>query len=296
MSNRTVFIVGAGRSGTTMLYKLISLGADVGFISNYDERLPNWFPGGLLTRALRPHLKTKLESWFASDGNAYVMKRPWVSKIIPTPIEGEFIYSDCSIPLIPEQSYQISTVSKDCLYNRVSKISKLTGAKAFVIKRPANNRRIPILNTTFPNALYINLIRDGREVAHSLSKVNWWEGDTLFWAGKKPVELEKEGWHPLAICANNWLQDVNSVNKGLTEIDAERQISIRYEDLLSNPVSLLKTLFDFIDLDVSADHISKIQSLNIKEKAPKWKSEWSSEELQEVINIQEPLLRELGYL
>ncbi|MEE9344558.1 MAG: sulfotransferase [Methylococcales bacterium] len=296
MSNRIVFIVGAGRSGTTMLYKLISLGEEIGFISNYDERFPAWFPSGLLTRILRPYLKTKSESWFAGDGNAYFMKRPWISKIIPTPVEGEFVYGDCSIPITPEQNYQINTTSQNCLHNRIRKISKLTGAKVFAIKRPANNRRIPILNTIFPNALFINLIRDGREVAHSLSKVEWWEGGTLFWAGKKPVELKQEGWHPMAVCANNWLQDVSSVNKGLADIDSERQISIRYEDLISNPVDVLKTLFDFIDLDMSADHIEKVQSLNIQQRTPKWKSEWSSDELQEVIDIQHPLLSELGYL
>jgi hypothetical protein len=296
MPNRNVFIVGAGRSGTTMLYKLISLSVEVGFISNYDEKLPNWFPGGLLTRAVRPHLKTKSGRWFSGDGNAYFMKRPWISKIIPTPVEGEFIYRDCGIPVIPEKDYQITSTSKDCLYNKVSKISRLTGAKRFVLKRTANNRRIPTLNTTFPNALYINLIRDGREVASSLSKVDWWEGDTVFWAGKKPIELEKEGWHPLAICANNWLQHINVINKGLTEIDADRQISIRYEDLLSNPVNVLKTIFDFIDLDMSTDYLDTIQSLNIKPRASKWKSEWSPEELEEVMNIQGPLLRELGYL
>jgi hypothetical protein len=296
MSNRTVFIVGAGRSGTTMLYKLISLGEEIGFISNYDEKLPNWSPSGLLTRMLRPHLKTKSESWFAGDGNAYFMKRPWVSKIVPTPVESELIYSDCSIPNIPEKNYQISAVSKDCLHKKVSKISKLVGAKVFVIKRQANNRRIPILNTIFPDALYINLVRDGREVAHSLSKVEWWEGGTLFWAGKNPVELAEEGWNPMAICANNWLQDVYSVNNGLAEIADERQISIHYEDLISNPINVLKTLFDFIDLEMSADHIDMVQSLNIQQRAPKWKSEWSSEVLEEVIDIQHPLLSELGYL
>jgi hypothetical protein len=296
MSNRTLFIVGAGRSGTTLLYKLISLSEEIGFISNYDERLPNWFPSGLLTRVLRPHLKNKSESWFSSDGNAYLVKRPWISKIIPTPTEGEFIYHESGIPNIPDKDYQISSASKDCLHNRVCKISKLTGAKRFVIKRTANNRRIPILNTSFPNALYINIIRDGREVADSLSKVSWWEDDTLFWAGKKPLELENEGWHPMAICANNWLQDVKGVNRGLAEIDGERQISIRYEDLVSNPVEILKTLFDFIELDASDDYIDRIQSINIKPRLPKWKSEWSSKEQEEVINIQGSLLRELGYL
>lgn len=296
MSNRTLFIVGAGRSGTTLLYKLISLNEEIGFISNYDESLPYWFPSGLLTRVIRPHLKTKSDSWFSSDGNAYLRKRSWLSKIIPTPVENEFIYHDSNIPNIPDKDYQLSAASKNCLHNRVYKISKLTGGKRFVIKRTANNRRIPILNTTFPTALYINIIRDGREVADSLAKVHWWAADTLFWAGKKPVELEKEGWHPMAICANNWLEEVNGINRGLAEIEGERQISIRYEDLVSNPVDILKTLFDFMELDVSDDYIEKIQSFNIKPRVPKWKLEWSAEELEEVIIIQGSLLSELGYL
>ncbi len=82
----------------------------------------------------------------------------------------------------------------------------------------------------------------------------------------------------------------------LCRIDAERQISIRYEDLLSNPVNVIKTLFDFVSLEIPVDHVDMIKSLKTQQRTPEWKSNGSSEELKEVINIQDSLLGELGYL
>ena len=37
-----VFLIGAPRSGTSLLYKSLALHEGFGYISNYNERLPRW--------------------------------------------------------------------------------------------------------------------------------------------------------------------------------------------------------------------------------------------------------------
>ena len=48
---RVAFLVGAGRSGTTLLYKLLCLHPQVAYISNYENRF-GWLPDGLACRAV----------------------------------------------------------------------------------------------------------------------------------------------------------------------------------------------------------------------------------------------------
>ena len=48
---RVAFLVGAGRSGTTLLYKLLCLHPQVAYISNYENRF-RWVPDGLACRAV----------------------------------------------------------------------------------------------------------------------------------------------------------------------------------------------------------------------------------------------------
>ena len=53
MSERTtapVFLIGAPRSGTSLLYKCLALHPDLTYISNYNERLPRWESVSLLNR------------------------------------------------------------------------------------------------------------------------------------------------------------------------------------------------------------------------------------------------------
>ena len=49
-STAPVFLIGAPRSGTSLLYKCLALHPDLGYISNYNERLPRWESVSLLNR------------------------------------------------------------------------------------------------------------------------------------------------------------------------------------------------------------------------------------------------------
>ena len=86
------FVVGAGRSGSTLLYKLLCLHSDVAFINNYDIRLPlalsNW-----VTRRFDDQAERKRAAWFNDAGNAYFVSRPLQKRFFPTPAEGETIYT-----------------------------------------------------------------------------------------------------------------------------------------------------------------------------------------------------------
>src|SRR6266498_5009042 len=112
--------------------------------------------------------------WFGADGgNAYVYgrPRPLVERLFPMPVEGEPVYRRCGVGCgaagVPER--QVAELRR-----RLEAIQRWSGGDLLVSKRIHNNLRIPLLAEAFPRARFVNLIRDGRAVAYSLSRVDWW--------------------------------------------------------------------------------------------------------------------------
>jgi hypothetical protein len=50
--NKPIIFIGAPRSGTTIISEIIMRHPDIGFISNYDEKIPNYPILSLLRRAM----------------------------------------------------------------------------------------------------------------------------------------------------------------------------------------------------------------------------------------------------
>jgi omega-hydroxy-beta-dihydromenaquinone-9 sulfotransferase len=288
------FLVGAGRSGTTLLYKLLCLHPQIAYISNYENRL-SWFPDGLASRFVARRLEEKLNAWFNTGGNAYFINRPWIKKIFPTPHEGESVFASCGIPLFPAQGYMPDERTAACLKRRFEQIRKRSGATAFLSKRTANNRRIRQLSAIFPTARFVHLVRDGRDVAQSLSTVEWWDAHPLWWDGRTPIELERSGEARLAICARNWVREVQELRAQLATIDRNRLLELRFEALLTDPLTHLEALTRFLGVDFSQAYRTAIESLNLRPVRAKWGSDWNHGQVACVLKEAQPMLHELGY-
>lgn len=294
---RLLFLLGAGRSGTTLLYKMLSLHEQIGYISNYDERLPQNISAGYLLRLTKSHTNLKLASWFQKSGNAYDFERPWLRRIFPTPVEGEAVYKSCGLPLNPEDDYQLSETDRSRLRKRFRRLYESCGCELLVSKRTANNRRIKFINQAFPHAKYINLIRDGREVAYSLTRVNWWDDHVIWWAGETASALEAKGSNRFALAGRNWVEEINAINSGLANIQPSQCQNIRYEDLIGEKSeATVKTIFGFLDLPVTDEYLKAIAALGLKSRPPSWKRDLNQAQIETIVNEQARLLTQYGYM
>jgi hypothetical protein len=100
------------------------------------------------------------------------------------------------------------------LYYELSKAQiKKSNISFFADSTPSNmqngNRIIKLL----PNAYFINMIRDGRDVALSVSKERWGPDDP-------------------ALALKWWQKRIVLANQGLTKIAPERKLDLRLEDLI----------------------------------------------------------------
>ena len=111
------------------------------------------------------------------------------------------------------------------------------GKSRWAEKTPDNIRYIPWIFEHFPNARFIHVIRDGRDVVCSLRTHPRYE----IIDGKR---VERKTLNPLDGCIDRWLE---TVPMGLKWRDDRRVLEVKYEDLIGEPELTLKRLFDFLD-------------------------------------------------
>jgi sulfotransferase family protein len=112
-------------------------------------------------------------------------------------------------------------------------------------KTPGYACRMRTLNTLFPMARFVHLIRDGRDAC--LSAINWKE---------KAESLTKRfpTWSedPVSTAALWWKYHVRMAREAGSELGSDRYYEIRYESLLADPADECKKLCTFLGLPYDA--------------------------------------------
>jgi hypothetical protein len=238
-----------------------------------------------------------ISAWFGKDSNAYFTDRQLIRRAFPTPVEGENVYRRCTIPLFPNKDWIISAAQKKCLRNTFEKIRILHGGKRFITKRTANNRRIPQICETFPEAKFIHIIRDGRAVASSLLKVGWWMDHKVWWWHlKTPRQLEMEGRNPIEIAARNWVEEINEIQVGLNAVDPHQVFEVKYEYLLHNFENTFLRMISFMGLEEDKSWIDSIKTLRVGNRNIQWEKNFKKEEHRILYGIQSELLKKFNYI
>lgn len=99
-------------------------------------------------------------------------------------------------------------------------------------KRPTLIVYLPGIFDMFPDAQFVNLIRDPRATVASIKKLGWYKGDVA-----PAVEL--------------WLRCVQHANSAAQRYRSDQFFEIRYEELTANPEKSLISICSFYDLDTS---------------------------------------------
>ena len=239
----------------------------------------------------------KKAAWFKGEGGAYFVSRPFFKKVLPTPVEGESVYARCGVPLFPDKKFRLACKEVYRLQQQFAYIKKCAGGSVLITKRTANNRRLGMLHAAFPQAKFIRLLRDGRDVAHSLSRVDWWDKHTVWWSGKTPIEMERDGEHRLSICARNWIEENRVIEDDLQVVPSDQRLNLRFENLTGNPSAELDRVLSFLNLEMSTEY-SRFLNEFPKTIAvePAWSKNWTKEESKLVMSLQRPFLEKFQYL
>ncbi len=260
---KPIFIIGSGRSGTSVFYNLLSLHPEVCWFSNLSNKFPEFPQISLAHRILDTSVvgKTYKQKIVANT-----------SKLKIRPDEAEKIYHQyCGFRddiKSTEKDYDSETVEK---FNNIVKAHlKYTGKRRFLNKQTANNQRIRLINEMYKDAYFIHIIRDGRAVANSLLHVDFWNNIIIWWLGQKPPQWAAEGKEPIALCALQWKHDVEEIlqNKPLYQ---DRYIELKYEDFIKDVRGSMAKITNFCELSRSNEFL-EILPEKLPDKNEKWKN------------------------
>jgi hypothetical protein len=162
-------------------------------------------------------------------------------------------------------------------------------------KTPSHLLYIPQIKATIPDALIIHFIRDGRDVAASMSRMRC--GD--FWWNTR---------HRLGVCALYWQWIVQKGREYGRRLGPD-YLEVRYEELVQHPKEILVTISDFIHSDLNYDRIRKNAIGTVGEPNTSYRDEvrrgtftpvgrwkgFTDAEAARVEALLEPFLQKLGY-
>jgi hypothetical protein len=292
----TAFVIGPGRSGTTLLYKLMCMHPAVAYISSLEKQLP-WLPVEWTGRIRVRSFAGKLRYWFLKGGNAYLVNKRLLQKLVPIPVEGEGLYRLHGLPANAELNNWSPELDGSALRTVFSRLREVSGKTVFVSKRTANNRRLPTLDAIFPTARFVNLKRDGRDVAESLSSVAWWNDHPLWWdpQHRTPLQVSAQGDDMLRLCARNWVAETEAIQGGLARIAPRRVLEVQFERLVDAPVVEMRRVLDFVGLQSSAEYERAVTALGLGFRPGLRRRKWSADQLAMVNREQGPQLKRQGY-
>jgi len=235
---KPIFIVGAPRSGTTLLYNLLAQHPSLA-----------WFTQKTLKKFLSKDFLQEI----------YLRRRVFGLRSIPyhidpfnirffstleTPGEVGNLWRNVFVgdwnPKISEKNLQ---VLKKTIVNLLYKKQK----KRFLSKYPRNSIWIPEINKCFPNSKFVHIIRDGRPVVNSMlrrSKDNPSEYFGIPLKSSKKNQMDRLEKH-----ATQWMQVIKAIKNSFENLNKDQFIEIKYEDLVRFPNVYLDKITKFCELE-----------------------------------------------
>jgi hypothetical protein len=279
---KPILIIGAPGSGTTLLYQTLCSHRDLAYITH-----------NMLRAGIRKHGRLVGDRRKALFTLQNLIHRDPASTL---PHEADafwMTYFGYYYNYMTENDYTEEMAAY--FRKKVLQVQNLWGRPRFVNKNLQNSFRVRLLNSIFPDAKFIHIIRDGRAVAFSILNKKI-DGTTslILLVGFKDIlgdkyqpERSELYNHGLA-----WAEYVTKAREASAFAQSSRYYEVCYENLVREPNKELRKIVDFCELDWFSEFEEKIPlTQNMNEK---WKQKASKEQRTDLEESTFDLRRTLG--
>jgi hypothetical protein len=260
-----VFVIGVGRSGTSLTctlirrYLRVNFGTESQFIIRTYKRLPLY--GDLETPANLKRLVTDIarercfERWTSRFG--FVLD---VNRVVDDALRA--------------RSYA------GVLHAIFHQFARYHGMSRWGDKTPEYNHNLPVLLSLFPDAQFIHIVRDGRDVALSTFRMGF--GATNVYRA-----------------AASWRHDELQIQHFAATLPQTQLTTIRYERLISHPLETIERLSAFLGIredtalrtGIAADIRTQVRAAN----SGKWRTQMSVADQRLFEQVAGDVLQASGY-
>lgn len=281
--NSPIFIGGCGRSGTTLVVDVLGLHPRISPIYETDFVMP--IAVMLAKRTPLPQVIARVRS-LMDQWTAPLPHRPHNKRAHERYVHGpHHILFDRDFAMEQTEAFitQLEAGAglmalrgfMDALFDRHS---ALDNKPRWANKTPAYVHVLPVLHHLYPDMTFVHCVRDGRDVACSVVTRPWGPSTYVeaarWWSGKVMDGLRFAQQHP------------------------QRHVTLRYEDLLSNPESELERVLARIgETNVGAiiDAYRTSGQTFQGARTGGWKDRFSTSDRTDFARTAGPLLEHLGY-
>jgi hypothetical protein len=243
-------------------------------------------------------------------------------------------HGNASVPHDEFTVAQARPAVRRAVRRRFATMARRTGGRWLVEKTCANTLRVGFVAACVPEARYLVLVRDGRDVVpsamqrwtappepgylarkarfvpvtdlpryalrylgHHLRRLTSADRRLPTW-GPRCVELDD--WVarlPLdEVCAAQWARCVNATADAVADLPAGHVLSLRYERFVAEPTEHLRRICEFLDLPVAAAALDRAAVAASPRSVGGWRRLLTPGQIARLDPWLEPTLRRCGYL
>lgn len=271
-SKAPVFVLGCGRSGTTLLYHMLLSSGNFA-IYRTESNVINLLEPRFGDLRLDWNRRRLLKAWY--DSRMYSL-----SGLDKGPLEAR-VKAECRN-------------GGDFLRIIMEEMARQQGVERWAECTPEHLLYLARIKATIPNALIIHIIRDARDVALSMDKG--------FWIRPLPWDMNQR----LPVIGLYWEWIVRRGREYGKKLGAD-YTEVHFEELVRQPHATLARLGRFIDQDLDYDCIQKVGIGSVSEPntsfesgagfnpVGRWREKFPHEELKKFEGLIGTTLEELGY-
>ena len=219
--DRPVIIGACPRSGTTLLRTMLHFHPEIAIPRETRFVVEAWQHRKQFGDLRRPANRRALARWI------FKRKKSHAARLGLNPEE--------AIPRLMAAPPTLGSLLATCFLLFAEKEEK----RRWGDKRPMYATRMDAVWDLFPNAHFVNVIRDPRACVASIRKVGWYDGHIV-----PAVEL--------------WERSVKTVDSWRRRLAKDQLLDVRFEDLVADPETRLIEIVEFIGAAADGDAVARM--------------------------------------